>query len=352
MTQNYIKLYNTSSEPDSAFLLEDGQIFLYPNSVDKYAIHGKNLIIGATEIIMNNFLNLSTGRIETAISSPDSRIKRMPVEKFLSGMKSYSFILNVSMVLAKQVLLTNKIIQKNIELLEGDEKKVRELSIKYYTTITRIRDEFEKRKLPWLKDIIKEFEINLTYKKGEAYYKSSEPTKITAKIDMDDKLVEYSRDTIICEENTKGEELFILQSGVIDVIINGNSVATIEEPGTVSGEMALLLGETRTATLKAKNNVVLTKITKKDLKEVAEKQNEVLIGIASSLAKRHYYNIIKIENLNEKAMEQALDREESGKNKIPQSQQAQKELNSLKNCINDIYSKKDADFLEDLIETL
>ena len=62
----------------------------------------------------------------------------------------------------------------------------------------------------------------------------------------------------------------------IDVVINGEKVTTINEQGTVFGEMALLLNEKRTATLKSRNNVVLNRITKKDLKGADDGKSGIL----------------------------------------------------------------------------
>ena len=109
--------------------------------------------------------------------------------------------------------------------------------------------------------------------------------------------------------------MYILKSGSIDVIVKGSRISTIDEPGTVIGETALLLGEKRAATLKAKNTVVMTRIRKEDLKEVAEKQNDFLPGIATSLARRHYYNVARIETVNKSLVEQTTDRKESGTDK-------------------------------------
>ena len=89
---------------------------MLPN-MDKYAIKGQNLIVGSTELIMNRLLNQNTLRIETAIASKDSSVKKIPAEKFISGMENFSFLINASIVLAKQVLLTNKIINKNMDTL-------------------------------------------------------------------------------------------------------------------------------------------------------------------------------------------------------------------------------------------
>lgn len=352
MSESFIRLYNESQEPAEAFFLESGKVFFYPNTVDKYAINGRKLIFGVTEILMSSLGNTPASRIETAITTAESSIKRMPVEKVLQGMESFSFVLNVCMVIARQVLLTNQIINRNLNTLEGDEKKTRELSIEYYLIMERLREEFNKRKFPWLAAIVKEFELNLTCKKGEAYYRSSEPVRITETHNLSDKMIEFERGALICEENTTGEEMYILQSGTIEVLIDGNSVATIEEPGTVSGEMALLLGEKRSATLKAKNGVILTKITKADLKEAAAKQEGLMKGIALSLAKRHYFNVMKIRHISEQAMEEAVDTEASGTSRVAASRQAGKELASLKNRINEETAGKDVSFMQDLMDKI
>ena len=171
------------------------------------------------------------------------------------------------MVLAKQVKLTNEIIEKNLSNLEADERKIRKISMEYYSIINRLREEYDKRKLPWLKEIIKKFETNLTYKKGEAFFKTSEPNKVDDSAENSERDTEFPRGSTICEQGTFGNEMYVLRSGAIDVIVNESKVASIGDSGTIIGEMALLLGEKRSATLKAKNNVIISVIKKEDLKE-------------------------------------------------------------------------------------
>ena len=351
MSGNYIKLYAASSAVDSAFFLGEGSVLFYVTNTDKYAISGKNLIVGCTEIIMNDVSGGNVMRIETAVADPASVIKKMAIEKFLDGMKSYSFALNASMVLARQVMLTNQIIQKNLSLLKDDETKMKEYSVNYYLIVTRLQREYDKRKLPWLRDILQEFADTLTFKKGEAYYKSAEPVKILNASSIADRDVEFQKDTIICEENSIGNEMYILKSGTLDVIIKGIKVATIDEPGTVIGETSLLLGEVRTATLKAKNRVIVTRIGKADLKEVSMKQNDFLPNIAQTLAKRHFYNVSKIDSINKSIAEHNIDRDVLGKKQISYSQRTFKDLNKLKRTIEDVTRGKDAEFIRDLIET-
>ncbi len=351
MSENYIKLYAASSEADAAFFLTEGAIFLYPSNVDKYAIRGRNLIFGSTEIILNKLCGIKTTRIETAIADPGSMIKKIAIDNFLKSLGSFSFGLNVLTIIAKQIMLTNEIIQKNLSVLKDDENKTKKFSIEYYSIISRLQEEYDKRKYPWLKSLIQEFSDSLTYKRGEAYYKSSESVRIVPTASLSDKDVEYPKGALICEENSTGNEMFILKSGSLDVIIQGNKVATIEEPGTVIGEMALLLGETRSATLQAKNRVIMSRLFKEDLEDAVLKQADFLPNVAQTLAKRHYYNILKIDHINRAIIEQDINKTMPGKREILYSEKTFKDLNRLKQKTEDIAQGKDADFLQKLIET-
>jgi len=352
MPEDFIKLYSANSEPDAAYLLSNGSVYIYASNMDKYAIKGQNLIIGSTELIINNLLGQETRRIETAIALKDSSVKKISVEKFIAGMQNFSFQINASIVLAKQVLLTNKIINKNIESLEGKEKQLREMSIKYYKAVSLLNIEYEKRKLPWINDILKKHNTSLNFKRGEAFCKSQESITIEASNRLSDRMIEYPRGSVICEENTVGEEMYILQAGAIDVEIGGNKVATIDRKGTVIGEMALLLNEKRTATLRAKNNIVITLIKKSELKDVCEKQDDFLKNITCSLAQKHYYNIIKLNSINKSLVDQHLDNENSSDKTISQVERLRSDMNKLKNELGDIIYKKDAEFLKPVVDEL
>ncbi|MCL1865298.1 MAG: cyclic nucleotide-binding domain-containing protein [Spirochaetes bacterium] len=351
MAEKFIRLYTADSSPDCAYLLNNGKVFLYDSTMDKYIIKGQNLIIGSTELIMNKLLNYETLRIETAVASEDSIIKKIPTDKFLSALNTFSFLINTATVLAKQVMLTSKILNKNIEVLKGKDKQFRELAIKYYIGVFRLNQEYEKRKLPWLSDILKKNLNSLNYKKGEAFYRSQDSITIEASHHLSDKMVEYPRGSIICKENTEGEEMYILESGSIDVEIGGNIVATIEKKGSVIGEMALLLNEKRTATLKSKNNVVITIIKKKELKEICERQTDFMKSIAVSLAQKHYYNIININAINKSLIENHIDNITDDKT-VTQIEKLQESLYKLKNELDDVIYKKRAEFLKPITDEL
>ena len=347
---SFQKLYERKSLPNSAFLLEEGNVFFYLNNTDKYSIKGKKLIIGATELIMRQILKQNANREETAVATESSVLKRITIEKFMAGMQTFPFLLNVSAVIAKQVSLTNDIIKDSMEELGGDEYVLRDFSVKYFSLVEKLREEHTKRKYPWLSPLVKDGENNLTYKRGEAYSRSSMPLKFMHAVDISESMTKYEAGSTICEKGSAGSEMYILRSGHIDVIVNEKKIAAIEEEGTVVGEMAMLLDGERTATLVAKNDVVLSRITKEDLKKISLKDLSLMKNIMESLAKRHYYNAIRIGDINEKiaSMSNDADSNEQMSLRINQAQEITKKLIEK---IEKLYMEKKQDFLKEIVKS-
>jgi len=349
MSGKYIRLYEGGAAADGSFLLEEGNAFFFVTTADKYILNGRNLIIGGSEIILFKELGVVTPRMETALVDDTSKVKKISTEKFVEGMANFPFLINVSMVLAKQVSLTNRIIAENRKNLVGKEDDRRGLCIEYYKIVRDLKDENVKRKLPWLKDIVTKYETSLIFKEGEALSRTSEPVKIMTSNNLTSKMVEYPINGIICEEGADGSEMYILQSGMIDVLVGGKSVATISEPGTPIGEIALLIGEKRTATMKAKNTVVLTRIHKNDLKDIAEKDFSVIKSIGLSLAQKHYQNISKVHDLTMKLVEKQMSTSQDDKRKAAMKYASiSSGLSSLKNDFSEVLFKKNEPFLKEI----
>lgn len=55
----------------------------------------------------------------------------------------------------------------------------------------------------------------------------------------------------ICRQGDSGEYIYILKKGSLGVYKNDNLVSQYNVPGTILGEMSIILGEDRTATIKA-----------------------------------------------------------------------------------------------------
>ncbi len=55
----------------------------------------------------------------------------------------------------------------------------------------------------------------------------------------------------VCLQGDSGEYIYILKKGSLGIYKNDNLVSRYEIPGTILGEISIILGETRTATIKA-----------------------------------------------------------------------------------------------------
>lgn len=346
---DFLKLYDQNAEPTDAYLLADGTAVFYVSETDKYNLVGKNVVIGGTELLLAKELSIPARRIETVVIRKDASVKRLSCDSFFAGLANFSFLLNVSMVAAKQVSLTNKIVSVNRQALKGREEERQKVCLDYYRIVSSLKHENEKRRLPWLKDFIVKYETSLVYKEGEAVSRTAEPLRIQTSNNLADMIVEYPKDGILCEEGSVGEEMFILQSGTIDVRVGGHSVATISDPGTPIGEIALLIGEKRTATLMARNNVVVTRIKKADIKAIASRDDTILRSIALSLAKNHFQNVMKLHEISSQLVERDISTSSEDKGKAAKKySQAKTELAALCNALGEMVFKHNEPFLKEI----
>ncbi|HEY1405314.1 MAG TPA: cyclic nucleotide-binding domain-containing protein [Spirochaetota bacterium] len=348
MSESFIRLYADGDEPTDAYLLAEGECVFFVSEGDKYTIKGKNIILGGSEVILSKSLNVHTLRLETALIDSTAKVKRIPAERFLEGLSQVSFLLNVAMVLAKQVSLTNLIIARYEKTLHGKKNDRRQVCLEYYNIVRDLKASNAKRVLPWLKEMIVKYETSLVFREGEAMSRTAEPIRISGGTQLSDKMMEFPLGSHLCEEGEEGNEMYILQSGMIDVVVKGTVVATYSEPGTPIGEMALLIGEKRTATLKAKNNVVVTRIRKDEIKEVAEREISIIQSVAHSLAKKQYQNVCRIKDLTEKSIEKEIF-SDGGKDALKFAAVAT-ELSSLRNALSELVFKKNEPFLKEIAD--
>ena len=346
---DFVKLYDRNADPSDAFLLADGTAIFYVTETDKYNLVGKNVVIGGSEMLLSRVLSIPVHRLETAVVRKDAAVKRISGENFVGGLSNFSFLLNVSMVAAKQVSLTNQIISVNRKLLKGQEEDRQKVCLDYYRIVRDLKKENEKRRLPWLKDFVAKYEMSLVCKEGEAVSRTAEPLIIRSSTGLSDMQSEFPRDSVLCEEGTDGTEMFILESGAIAVLVGGHQIASISDPGTPIGEIALLIGEKRTATLKARNTVTVTRIRKSDLKSVAERDPGILVSIAQSLAKKHYQNVTKLHELSAMIVERDITVSDADRAKAAQKSFAAKsELMALTNALGELVFKHNEPFLKEI----
>ncbi|XXT23084.1 mechanosensitive ion channel family protein [Sorangium sp. So ce429] len=104
----------------------------------------------------------------------------------------------------------------------------------------------------------------------------------------------YMVGEVVIRQGAAGHELFIVQSGEVSVIVGreGGSTAEVARlgPGKFFGEMSLMTGEPRSATIQAVSDCELVKVDKAAFQEIlaaapgiAEKITEVLVARQSAL---------------------------------------------------------------------
>jgi len=196
-----LRLYSSGSkEIRDAYFLKEGSVefsissvdevksrgqAVYPKLEDKYELKGKNLILGATEIILNHLLDdFKTVRLETALLLQDSKIKKIPVFKVLKGLRDQaSFRENITMILEKKIFLTNHILNKKIEKLTSDNQKFVKGCFLYYQKLKELAKNNREKNLSALD------QDNIFYNQGEIFYKSALSIEKTVKKNLWERMI-------------------------------------------------------------------------------------------------------------------------------------------------------------------
>ena len=99
----------------------------------------------------------------------------------------------------------------------------------------------------------------------------------------------FGRGEVVVQQDDEGDSLFIVRQGRLDVFIDAAPVGTLH-PGEVFGEMSLLTGERRKATVVAAGEVHLVEIAKEQLAPVIEANPALLERLSAVLAEREERN--------------------------------------------------------------
>lgn len=95
----------------------------------------------------------------------------------------------------------------------------------------------------------------------------------------------YSPGQDIITEGQKGGPFFIITEGRVDVIVGGKKVNTLG-PGSYFGEMALLEGAARSATIRAETHVKALAITSWNFLALLEDNWDITKKVLSQLSSR------------------------------------------------------------------
>jgi len=90
---------------------------------------------------------------------------------------------------------------------------------------------------------------------------------------------------IICEEKENNDELYILMEGKVGIYKGNVLIKEFDRMGTIIGEMSVILGLPRTATIRATTDVKLL-VHKADLDSLIKNNPDIVKKIVRSLAER------------------------------------------------------------------
>jgi len=107
-----------------------------------------------------------------------------------------------------------------------------------------------------------------------------------------------SGQTILAEGERMGK-LFVLVDGQVEIIRERTQVAHVDEPGSIFGEMAVLLDMPHSASVRALSDIVVYEIP--DALTFLESRPDLSLHIATMLARRLYYTTSYLVDLQQQA---------------------------------------------------
>lgn len=311
-----------------AYILRKGKLTFELSPSDRYHVEGKEIIFGAEEPLIACRDNCDEYyRFQSVYTDDDAKIEKIPVPNLLKLIGIFNIGYSITKNIATCLQITNRIYINKEKKLSGHEIVAKEFSKIYVDVIDTLRKEYEKFKPAWLSQLIEQYSNSLTYAKGKAFREGGGGSGFKLDIaKLKDLNFNLRAGSILCEEGDPGDEMYILNRGNLQVYIGGKKVYDIFEPGTVMGEMALLLGEKRTATIKTVTDCNITIVKRDNLKEVAESNEDFFLKIAVNLGQRQEHNCTLIRETNE-LLEGEGNR--AGKPPAPKENTPYKELLSI-----------------------
>lgn len=85
-------------------------------------------------------------------------------------------------------------------------------------------------------------------------------------------IIECDQDDVVIEEGGSGSRIYILMAGSVDVVKNGEVLASFKSTGDIFGELAALGDEMRSATVRANSKTFLLAVDQKFLQDIKPKE--------------------------------------------------------------------------------
>lgn len=113
------------------------------------------------------------------------------------------------------------------------------------------------------------------------------------------KQISFKPGAVMLPEGERFGKLFVLVEGQVEVVRERTQVTHVDEPGSIFGEMAVLLDMPHSATVKALSAVTAYEIP--DALTFLDSRPEFSLHIATMLARRLYYTTSYLVDLQQQA---------------------------------------------------
>ncbi len=103
------------------------------------------------------------------------------------------------------------------------------------------------------------------------------------------RIQQFKKGEVICQENSSGDEMYIVASGEVIVFkqVEDQQLDLAQLRGTnFFGEIALLTGEQRTATVQATQDTEVLVLTKQDLLKKMQQDPQFALTFVTTMARR------------------------------------------------------------------
>ncbi len=97
---------------------------------------------------------------------------------------------------------------------------------------------------------------------------------------------DYEPEEAVFRQDSHGDGFFILKSGAVDVVKDGQVVATMMNPGSMLGEIGFILDQPRTASVIARTKSVILRVTGENLENVVREHPAIAAKLLITLARR------------------------------------------------------------------
>ena len=343
-------VYSYLDPANTAYILREGKIKYKISERDYFDVAGKNVIFGAGELLIQHRDKVEQFRSKDVYVYPGSTYEPLDAQRLIQVFKSPKIAYALTKTIAMSLMKVNKIFQLRSKELSQSARLTQNYCKIYAQACDIILSEFKDKRYHWLEELFNETSRSLCYLKGKAFLQMDKMKviKIDAKTEELDKV--YTHKTFICRQGELGYDMFILREGKIDVIIGNDTVTQITDPGTVIGEIALLLGQERSANLVANGEVRLSVINKDNIVNVIKSDPDFFLNIATTHASWESNNCVLIRDIEDQI---TLQEKELHLPKFMKSENKYKDtLYNLKRDVMALNTKYNMKFLDDVEDSI